>query len=241
MRDLGDGIGVLDGPEEIRRLNQDAGGIRRDGFFQLFQIDAAVVLERNRRKRKILMMRVSSKNLAVFGMHTASDDHRTPSGEADCHHHAFGGRGGTVVHGSVRNFHASEFADHGLELEDSLQSALGNLRLIRRVGSQKLAARDERIDDDRPVVRIGSGAEKTGVAVAVFAGALAKPVHNFGFRHLTRNFQVAIEPVFRRDGSKQIVDRARADGLQHGFAVGGRFRQITHRDYLDVSRSQFDC
>ena len=163
------------------------------------------------------------------------------SSETDGHHHAFGGRGGTVVHGSIRNFHASEFADHGLEFEDRLQRALGNFRLIWRVGGQKLAARDERIDDDRPVVRIGAGAEETGVAVAVFAGALAKPVYDFGFRHLARNFQVAIEAVFRRDGSEQIVDRARADGLQHGFAVGGRFRQITHRDYLDVSRSQFDC
>ena len=223
MRDLGDGGGILNRSEEIRRLNQDAGRVRGDGFFQLLQIQAAVVFERCRGERQVLVMRISGEHLAIFRMHAARNDHRTPAGQTHRHHHGLGGGGRTVIHGSVGNFHAGEFANHGLEFEDRLQRALRNLRLIGRVGGQKLAARNQRINDDRAVVGVGAGAKESGVAVAVFAGALAKPVHDLGFGHLARYFEIPFQPVFRGDGREQIIDRARAHGLQHGFSVGGRF------------------
>ena len=38
VRDFGDGGNIFNGAEEIRRLDQDAGGVCRDGLFQFFQI-----------------------------------------------------------------------------------------------------------------------------------------------------------------------------------------------------------
>ena len=73
-------------------------------------------------------------------------------------------------------------------------------------------------------MEVRAGAEKTGVTVAVFARALAKEIHNLRLRHLARNLQVAIQPVFGGNRREQIVDRAQANGLEHGFAVGRRFR-----------------
>ena len=107
---------------------------------------------------------------------------RVASGEAHGHHDGFGGAGGAVVHGGVGDLHAGELADHGLELEDGLQGALGDLRLIGRVGGEPLAARDERIDDHGAVVVVGAGAEKDVIAGAVLGGAGAEPVDDFASR-----------------------------------------------------------
>ena len=169
-------------------------------------------------------MRIGREHFAIFRMQALRDDHGVSTGDAHRHHRGLGRRRRTVVHGRVRHFHARQLADHGLELEDRLQRALGNLRLVGRVGREKFAARDQRIDDHGPVVHVGAGAQEARVLDAVFLGALPEPVHDFRFRHLARNFQVAIEPVLGRNGCKQIVDGARANRLQHRFAVGGRFR-----------------
>ena len=157
-------------------------------------------------------------------MQVAGDNDRAASGEADGHHHAFGGGGGTVVHGSVRDFHAGQFADHGLELEDGLQRSLRDFGLVGRVGGEELAAGDQGINDDGTVVEIGAGAEEAGVSVAIFARALAEEVDDFRFRHLTRDLEVAVQPVLGGNGRKQVVDRTESDGFEHGLAVGGRFR-----------------
>jgi hypothetical protein len=74
------------------------------------------------------------------------------SGDAHGHHDGFGGAGGAVIHGGVGDLHAGELADHGLEFEDGLQGALGDLRLVGSVGGEPLAARDERVDHQRAVV-----------------------------------------------------------------------------------------
>ena len=96
------------------------------------------------------------------------------SGDAHGHHHGFRCAGRAVVHGGIGDFHAGELADHGLEFEDGLQRALRDLRLVRRVGGEEFAARDQRVDDDGAVVAIGAGAEEAGVAVARFPRRAAR-------------------------------------------------------------------
>jgi hypothetical protein len=56
-----------------------------------------------------------------------------------------------------------------------------------RVGREEFAALHQRVDYDRPVVEVSSGSEKTGVAFAVFFGALLEPVHDFRLGHLPRD------------------------------------------------------
>ena len=117
-------------------------------------------------QRHALVLGVSANDLAIFRMHAARDQSAGASGEAHGHHHGFGRAGRAVVHRGVRDFHAGQFADHRLEFEDGLQRALRDLRLVGRVGGEELAARDQRVDDDRTVVVVGARAEEDGVAGA---------------------------------------------------------------------------
>ncbi len=68
--------------------------------------------------------------------------------------------GRAVVHGGVGDLHAGEVRDLGLELEQVLQRALRNLRLVGRVGGQELRALDQVIDGRRDVMAIGAGADE---------------------------------------------------------------------------------
>ena len=97
------------------------------------------------------------------------------------------------------------------------------LGLIGRIGGEEFATLHERIDHDRAVMGVGAGAEETGVAVAVFLGALLEPVHDFGLGHLARDGQIAVETILRWNRREKIVDGTDPDRLEHGVAVGGRF------------------
>ena len=66
-----------------------------------------------------------------------------PARDAHRHHDRFRGRRGAVIHRGVRHIHAGQQRHLGLELEEILQRALRHLRLVRRVGGQKLAALDQ--------------------------------------------------------------------------------------------------
>ena len=57
-----------------------------------------------------------------------------PSRRAVHQGHRLGGRGGLVEHRGVGEIQPGEVGDHGLEIQQRLQSALADLRLIRRVG-----------------------------------------------------------------------------------------------------------
>ncbi len=91
------------------------------------------------------------------------------SGEPHRHHGRFRHRGRAVVHGCVGHVHAGQLADHGLKFEDRGERALRDFGLVGRVGSQKLAARDHRIHQHRPVVVVNARAQKGRVAVGVIA------------------------------------------------------------------------
>ncbi len=80
-------------------------------------------------------------------MQVARNHRRTSAGDAASHHHGFGGGGRSVIHRGVGEVHAGEFGDHGLELEDGLQSTLRKLRLVGRVGSKKFSALHKRVND----------------------------------------------------------------------------------------------
>jgi hypothetical protein len=56
------------------------------------------------------------------------------STDAMQHRHRFAGCGAFVEQGSVGHVHSAELGDHRLEVQEGLESALGDLRLIGRVG-----------------------------------------------------------------------------------------------------------
>ncbi len=180
------------------------------------------------------MRRVGAEHFAILGMHVARDRRRTPPGDANRHHHRLGRTRRAIIHRGIRQVHAGEFRNHRLELEDGLQRALRKLRLIRRVGGQKFAALHQRIDHHRPVMEVSPGAEKTGVTFAVFFCALLEPVDDFRLRHLARNSEIARQTKFGRNGRKKLVHGADPDRLEHGSAIRGRLRQISHKNFLSM-------
>ena len=202
VRDLCHRCNILDGAEEIRRLDQHARGLGSDRFFQMFQVQAATVVEVGNSDRHALMRGVGGKHLAILGMQAARDDYRSASRESHGHHYRFSRGSRAVIHGSVGHFHPGQFANHRLKFEDRLQRALRNLRLVGRISGQEFATRNQRIDNHWPVVQIRTCAEKTGIAFAVFVRSLAKEIHNFRLGHLPRDFQVARKTVFRRNRSE---------------------------------------
>ena len=70
---------------------------------------------------------------AVVGMQPARQDGLVAPGDTSGHRHRLGAGGGAVVHRGVRHLHGGDQRDLGLELEQGLQRALGNLGLVRRV------------------------------------------------------------------------------------------------------------
>ena len=96
--DLGDGGNVLDGAEEVGRLDEHAGGLGGDCRIQRGQIypsriDAAVGCVANFADGNLLVLRVGGEDLAVLGMHGAGDDGAVAAGDADGHHHGLGRAG----------------------------------------------------------------------------------------------------------------------------------------------------
>ena len=221
MRQLRDGGYVFNGPKKIGRLDQNTGSFRGNALLEFLEIKAAAVSVRSDRHRHALLRSIGLKHLSILRMQALRHQHRTASRKPHGHHHRFRRGGRTVIHGSVGDLHASEFADHRLEFKNRLQCALGNLRLIGSVGGKELAARDQRIDDYWTIVVVRPRPQKGRTTIAVLARPLAKPVDNLRLRHLPRDFQVALKPVLGGDMRKQVVNRAHADCLQHRFAVTG--------------------
>ncbi len=167
-------------------------------------------------------------------MHGGGDDRLVAAGDAHCHHQCLGRTGRAVVHRGVGDVHAGKLADHRLEFEDGLQRSLRDFRLIGGVGGEPFAARDERVDDDGPVVRVGAGAEERHVALGIFGGALAEELDDLAFRVLAWDVEVACQTIFGRNSGEQVVNRIGSDLGEHGVAIGLRFWKITH-DYLWLS------
>ena len=80
------------------------------------------------------------------------------------HVHRFGGGGGFVEEGGIGDFEAGEIGDHGLEIEEGFEAALGDLGLVRGVlgvptGVLEDVALDDRGSDASVVSHADEGAE----------------------------------------------------------------------------------
>ncbi len=91
--DRGDGGDVLNRPEEVGRLDEDAGGLGGDCRIQRGQIDAAIGCVAHFADGNLLVLRVGGEDFAVLGMHGAGDDGAVAAGDADGHHHGLGRAG----------------------------------------------------------------------------------------------------------------------------------------------------
>ncbi len=90
------------------------------------------------------------------------EDRLGAPGDAPGHDDRLPAGGRAVIHGGIGDIAAEEPRHLGLELEQHLQRALRDLRLIGRVAGQELAALDQMIDARRHMMPIGAAAEEEG-------------------------------------------------------------------------------
>ena len=202
VHDLGDGRNVFDHAEKVWRLNQHAGSLFGDALFQRRQVKPPVVAKRERLCFQPLVLRVGTHHFPVFGVHGSGHEDAGSVGNAYRHGYRFGRPCGSLIHGGVGNIHAGQLADHGLKFKNGLQRSLGNLRLVGSVGGEEFAPLHQRIDNDRTVVTIGAGAEKTGVAGCAIGRGLAKVLDDLRLCHLPGNNQIPFQTVLLRDSRK---------------------------------------
>ena len=138
------------------------------------------------------------------------------------HQHGLGDGGGFVQQRGVGDRQADEVLDHGLEVQQRLEPALGDLRLVRGVGRVPGRGFEDVAADD------GRG---DGVVVAlpdhldgglVLRGQLAQLGEDLDFAERLRRGPAAesCRMSFGTAVSTRRVDGVVADSLQHGVDVG---------------------
>ncbi len=109
--------------------------------------------------------RVGRQRLAAVRVQAARDDEALALGRRHRQVAGRGDRGGPLVEAGVGDRQAGQLRHRGLELEHHLQAALGDLRLVGRVGREELGALGDRVDDRRHVVVVHPGADEADLAL----------------------------------------------------------------------------
>ncbi len=180
---------------------------------------------------------VRADHLAVDRVDAAGYDHLVASGHVHGHHDRLGQGRAAVIHRSVGGIHPGQAADHGLVLEDRLQRALRDFRLIRRVSGEKLAARSQAVNRGRYGMVVKTAAQKTHQRVRVAVRQLVQAVVHLLLAQAVGHVQGLHAQMLRYVGEKP-VQRAHADRGQHFGAVLIRVRNESHVLTPASSRNQ---
>jgi len=170
------------------------------------------------------------------------------------HGHGLGGGGRFIEKRGVGDGQAGEIGNHGLKIEQRLETALGDLGLIRRVGGVPAGVLEDVALDDR-----GRG----GVVVAEpDEGAEDLVLVHDGAQRLVRGAlapgggkvkQAAQAEGGRNDGVGELVERLVAEQVQHRLDVLGlrtemptrkgveRRKRISQRCFQDFGGSFGRC
>ncbi len=134
---------------------------------------------------------------------------------------------------SVRDGQPGEVADQRLEVEQALQPALRNLRLVRRVGRVPERVLQHVPQDDRRRVRAVVAAADHRRAHHVAVGDAADPREGFrlGQRRRVGQLQLPVQPdPTRHHGIDQLVDRRHAHRVEHRHRVCLRLPVVPGRE-----------
>ena len=134
--------------------------------------------------------------------------------------HRLGRRRGFVQQRRVRDLHPRQIRDHRLEVDERLQSTLGDLGLIRRVGRVPARVLHHHPQDDAWRDRVVVAEADVGAEDLVAGGDLCQPPKILMFTLRRRKAQRPRQPDGRRDCLvDERVKRAGADRLQHRVAL----------------------
>ena len=212
---------VLDGAEEVGVLQEDGG----DGVVQ--RVGERLRVGRAVGERDLLDLRPppharAGERLAAVRVHAAADQEAGAARLVELGEVAGGGeRARTLVDAGVGDRQARQLGDRGLVLEHHLQPALGDLRLVGRVGRQELRARDDRLDDRRDVVVVHPRPEERDLVLRrdVLRGEVAQVRVHLLLGLAGRQVERPAEPDPLGDVVEQLVDRGGPDRREHRAAV----------------------
>ena len=134
--------------------------------------------------------------------------------------HGFRGGGGFVEHAGVGDGECSQVGDHGLEVEESFKTALGDFGLVWGVGGVPAGVlEDVALDDVRGDGVVIADAEE-GFMDFVFLSDFAEGGESLGFGESFGEVEWGVEADVRGDGLvDEFVEGFDTDELEHGGDV----------------------
>ena len=219
---------VPDIAEQVGILDDDAGGV---GVDPRCQVLAAGWRGRPGLECEALEARQGRGRVAVMRVEVAGDHRLRAPCDAVRHHHRLGRGGRAVIHGGVGDLHAGEQAHLGLELEQVLQRALGDFRLVGRVGGKELAALDQVVHGGRDVVAVAAGPAEEGARARrpVPRREAGEPPFDLELAGMERQIDGLRQQRIFGHIREQRLHRRRAHCAQHLAAVGAGDRQVAHQ------------
>ncbi len=226
---------VGDLAEDVGGLDHHAGGVGIDGLDH-----RRLGVHRRRQAGGGDASRVSQGpgRLGVVRVQAAGEHRLAPPRHPVGHHHRLGAGGGAVVHRGVGHRQAGQGRHLGLELEQHLQRALGDLRLVGGVAGQEFRALDDVVDAGRHMVAIGPRpAEERPCPRRPVPGRQGRQAALH--RKLAGVGRQVDGPLASGGGGhihEQLVDGGGADDGQHFGAVVGGEGQVAHGQVSEVGK-----
>jgi hypothetical protein len=220
----------LEAAEEVGLLKDHASGVRCGGT-ELVRVGRSAAMgyldDFEGESSRVRLHDVPDLRIRRLG-----DDDPRASGRVLRDEARVGGDRCTVIARRVRDVHAGQLADRGLVLEDRLQDALAELRLIRRVRGQELAALEDGVDDRGNVVVVDARAEERELAsrVDVAGGELREVGDELRLGQRRVEIEFPFEAHAPRQVGEQVGHGFDADRIEHrrAIALGEREVRVGH-------------
>ena len=222
---------IADAAQNVRILHHDTGGVVVDPRHQAFQIRLGG--DRGLRIGNGITgeVRHGFDHVRIMGVQCARQHGAATLGHAGRHRDRFPARGGAVIQRSVGHRAAIKARNLRLELEQDLQRALRDFRLIGRIGRQKLTALDDGIDAGGYMVPVSACTQEEG-HIACHQVLRRQLLHMAFDRHFAcvhgQAVDGAVEAGHFGHIDEQIVDARSADFCQHILPVGVGERKVAH-------------
>ena len=155
-----------------------------------------------------------------------------------------GDRRGALVDRGVGDRQAGQLGDRGLVLEHHLQPALGDLRLVGRVGRQELRALDQHVDQRGDVVVVHARAEEAELVLGagVARGERAQVLVDVLLGQPVGQLERAAEAHRRGDlAVEDLLQRADADRREHRVEVRGGDGGVATQPVKQPSQPSVAC
>ena len=162
-------------------------------------------------------------------MHGACHQHALAAGQALRHQHSLGRRRRSVIHRGVRHFLSCELAHQRLKLEDRLQGALRDFRLIGCVGGEELSTLDDRVRHHGTQMIVDARSKEIRVPNRIFSGALFKILNDLGFRIRSGNLQRFAQAEAFGNTGKEFIDGFCANSGEHLPPLDWALREVAHQ------------